>query len=89
MVVALLDSRDVLIVLRNDHYTTQQFVCSMLRDVFALSDDQAHAVMMSTHTAGRAVIGRFPAAAARDRIEQARALARSHGFPLWIGVEPA
>jgi ATP-dependent Clp protease adaptor protein ClpS len=87
--IALPDSRDVLIVLRNDHYTTQQFVCGMLREVFALPDDQAHAIMMSTHTAGRAVVGRFPAAAARDRIEQVRALARNHGFPLWIGVEPA
>jgi ATP-dependent Clp protease adaptor protein ClpS len=87
--IALPDSRDVLVVLRNDHYTTQQFVCSLLREVFALSDDRAHAVMMETHTAGRAVIGRFAAAAARDRIEQARALARAQAFPLWIGVEPA
>lgn len=87
--IALPDSRDVLIVLRNDHYTTQQFVCSVLREVFALPDDQAHTVMMATHTSGRAVVGRFTAAAARDRIEQARALARAQGFPLWIGVEPA
>lgn len=87
--IALTDGRDVLIVLRNDHYTTQQFVCGMLREVFALPDDRAQAIMMSTHTDGRAVVGRFTAAAARDRIEQARALARTHGFPLWIGVEPA
>jgi ATP-dependent Clp protease adaptor protein ClpS len=87
--IALPDSRDVLVVLRNDHYTTQHFVCSLLREVFALPDDRAHAVMMETHTAGRAVIGRFTAAAARDRIEQARALARAQAFPLWLGVEPA
>jgi ATP-dependent Clp protease adaptor protein ClpS len=87
--IALPDSRDVLVVLRNDHYTTQQFVCSVLREVFALPDDRAHAIMLETHTAGRAVIGRFTAAAARDRIEQARALARDQAFPLWIGVEPA
>jgi ATP-dependent Clp protease adaptor protein ClpS len=87
--VTLPDSRDVLIVLRNDHYTTQQFVCSVLREVFAVPDEQAHAIMIATHTTGRAVIGRFTAAAARDRIEQARALARAQAFPLWIGVEPA
>ncbi len=86
--IALPDSRDVLIVLRNDHYTTQQFVCSLLREVFALPDDRAHAIMLETHTAGRAVIGRFTATAARDRIAQARALARAEAFPLWIGVEP-
>lgn len=87
--VTLPDSRDVLIVLRNDHYTTQQFVCSVLREVFALPDEQAQAIMIATHTTGRAVIGRFTAAAARDRIEQTRALARAQAFPLWIGVEPA
>jgi len=87
--IALPDSRDVLVVLRNDHYTTQQFVCSLLREVFALSDDRAHAIMLETHTAGRAVVGRFTAAAARDRIAQARALARAQAFPLWLGVEPA
>jgi ATP-dependent Clp protease adaptor protein ClpS len=87
--IALSDGRDVLVVLRNDHYTTQQFVCSLLREVFALPDDRAHAIMLETHTAGRAVIGRFSATAARDRIAQARALARAQAFPLWIGVEPA
>ncbi len=87
--IALPDGRDVLVVLRNDHYTTQQFVCSLLREVFALPDDRAHAIMLETHTAGRAVIGRFSATAARDRIAQARALARAQAFPLWVGVEPA
>jgi ATP-dependent Clp protease adaptor protein ClpS len=86
--ISLPDGRDVLIVLRNDHYTTQQFVCSMLHDVFALSESDAAAVMLATHTTGRAVIGRFTAAAARDRIAAARDLARHHAFPLWIGVEP-
>jgi len=83
------DERDVLIVLRNDHYTTQDFVCAMLRDVFALADADARAVMVATHTTGRAVIGRFTAAAARAKIGQARALSHAQHFPLWIGIEPA
>lgn len=87
--IALPDARDVLVVLRNDHYTTQQFVCTLLRDVFALPDAQAHEVMLATHTTGRAVIGRFTAAAAREKIAAARALAHAQAFPLWIGVEPA
>lgn len=87
--IALPDGRDVLVVLRNDHYTTQQFVCSVLRDVFALSETEASAIMLATHNTGRAVIGRFTAAAARDRIAEARELARAQAFPLWIGVEPA
>lgn len=87
--VALPDGRDVLIVLRNDNYTTQEFVCGLLRDVFALPDDDAHAIMLATHTTGRAVIGRFTAPEARDKITQARVRIRAEAFPLWIGVEPA
>lgn len=82
------DARDVLVVLRNDHYTTQEFVCTVLRDVFAIPDAQATEIMLATHTTGRAVIGRFTAPAARDKITQARALASAQAFPLWIGVEP-
>jgi len=87
--VPLADERDVLIVLRNDHYTTQEFVCAMLRDVFALGESDAHAVMHTTHVTGRAVIGRFTAGAARAKIGQARGLAHAQHFPLWIGIEPA
>ncbi|HET7502284.1 MAG TPA: ATP-dependent Clp protease adaptor ClpS [Kofleriaceae bacterium] len=87
--IAPADDRDVFVVLRNDHYTTQQFVCSMLRDVFALPEADAASVMLATHTTGRAVVGRLTAAEARAKIRQARALARGQAFPLWIGVEPA
>ena len=87
--IALPDARDVLVVLRNDHYTTQQFVCEVLRDVFAVPDARATEIMLATHTAGRAVIGRLTAADARDKIARARALAQAQAFPLWIGVEPA
>jgi ATP-dependent Clp protease adaptor protein ClpS len=86
--VTLLDARDVFVVLRNDDYTTQEFVCGILRDVFALSEVQASALMLTTHTTGRAVIGRFPASAARAKIGEIRRLAREHAFPLWIGIEP-
>jgi ATP-dependent Clp protease adapter protein ClpS len=80
---------DVLVVLRNDPYTTQELVCQMLRDVFALPEVQATAIMLATHTSGRAVVGRFPVETARVRITQARAMAHAQYFPLWIGVEPA
>jgi ATP-dependent Clp protease adapter protein ClpS len=79
---------DVLVVLRNDHYTTQEFVCGMLREVFALTEVQANAIMLATHTGGRAVVGRFGVAEARTRIDQARALSHAQHFPMWIGIEP-
>jgi ATP-dependent Clp protease adaptor protein ClpS len=87
--VTLPDQRDVFVVLRNDHYTTQEFVAGALQSVFALPESAASALMIATHETGRAVIGRFTAAAARTKIAEIRTLARTQGFPLWIGVEPA
>ena len=79
---------DVHVVLRNDDYTTQQFVTHVLEDVFALSAEDAATRMMETHTQGRAVIGRFRPDEARAKIEEVRSRARDSGFPLWIGYEP-
>jgi ATP-dependent Clp protease adaptor protein ClpS len=79
---------DVHVVLRNDDYTTQQFVCSVLEGVFRLDAEEANVRMMQTHTQGRAIIGRFRPEEARAKIEEARGRARAGGFPLWIGVEP-
>ena len=79
---------DVHVVLRNDDYTTQQFVCSVLEGVFGLGAEEANVRMMQTHTEGRAIVGRYRPAEARAKIEEARGRARSGGFPLWIGVEP-
>jgi ATP-dependent Clp protease adaptor protein ClpS len=80
--------QDVFIVLRNDDYTTREFVCEVLAQVFTFNSPDADARMMQTHTEGRAVLGRFAADEARTRIARTRELARERGFPLWIGIEP-
>jgi ATP-dependent Clp protease adaptor protein ClpS len=79
---------DVHVVLRNDDYTTRDFVIDVLERVFTFNAGDANARMMQTHTEGRAVIGRFTPAEARAKIQEVRDLAREHGFPLWIGIEP-
>ena len=82
-------SGDVFVVIRNDHFTTQEFVTEILEQVFELPAERARAVMLTTHTEGRAVIGRFSPAAARTKIATVRERATQRAFPLWIGVEPA
>jgi len=79
---------DVHVVLRNDHYTTREFVCDVLERVFGLPSAEATTRMQTTHDHGRAVIGRYAAREAREKILETRRLARARGFPLWIGVEP-
>ena len=79
---------DVHVVLRNDDYTTVEFVCDTLRRVFDLGEAEAQARMMTAHTAGRSVLGRYRLADARAKIDEARRLAHAGGHPLWIGLEP-
>lgn len=79
---------DVHVVLRNDHYTTREFVCEVLERVFALPPAEATTRMQATHEQGRAVIGRYAARDARAKILETRRLAKERGFPLWIGIEP-
>lgn len=83
----LADRTDVHVILRNDDHTTREFVVEVLRDVFELSDDEATQRMWQTHTEGRAVLGRYKLAVARDKVATVRRRARDAGFPLWIGIE--
>jgi len=76
------------IVLRNDDYTTREFVCELLTGSFGYTADSAEVRMMEVHTTGRGVLQRLTAEAARPAIKAARELARSRGYPLWIGTEP-
>lgn len=82
-------TREVDVVLRNDHYTTKEFVCAVLEDVFALAPEVAHTRMEAVHEQGSAVIGRYRAEDARARILETRRRARAEGFPLWVAAQPA
>jgi len=81
------DRVDVHVVLRNDDYTTKEFVVDILRDQFGLDEANATTRMEETHNGGRTIIGRFKLALARDKIAAARTRAHEAGYPLWIGVE--
>ena len=75
------------VILRNDDYTTFEFVMAILCDVFGLSDTAANAVTTATHQDGRAVVGRFDTVTAKQKVEAAWARAQDQRFPLWVGVE--
>lgn len=79
------DRVDVHVVMRNDDYTTRDFVVSVLREVFDESD--AEPKMMEVHNTGRGVVGRFKSPLAAMKIEAVRKRAREQMFPLWIAPE--
>ncbi len=79
---------DVHVALRNDDYTTREFVIEALCKVFDYDPGAAEAVTMKIHTEGRAVVARLPAASARTKILEVRELAKPRAYPLWIAAEP-
>ena len=83
-----MDLGDVHIVLRNDDYTTGDFVVELLTGTFGLARDAAISRTQQTHSEGRGVVGRFRVQDGRAKVQAARELARTRGFPLWIGIEP-
>ena len=81
------DRVDVHVVMRNDDYTTRDFVVGVLREVFDQSDADAEPKMMQVHNEGRGIVGRFKAPLAAMKIELVRKRAREQMFPLWIAPE--
>lgn len=77
------------IVLRNDDFTTKEFVAQLFEQVFGMPAADAIARMELIHAQGKSVLGPLPAREARAKVEDARQRARAAGFPLWIGLEPA
>lgn len=79
---------DVHVVIRNDDYTTRDFVVELLVGVFALTEDDAEEMMLAAHTGGKVIVARLPASVANEKIRAARERARAQWFPLWIAAEP-
>ena len=76
------------IVLHDDSITTMEQVVAMLRQVFAMDDAHAMALMLRVHREGEAVIETCATNEAGARVEQARDWARAAGAPLRISSRP-
>jgi ATP-dependent Clp protease adaptor protein ClpS len=77
------------VVLVNDDLTPMELVVEVLEKDLALSREDAMAIMMRVHQAGRGDAGRFVAAEARERVRAAIDRARSQGAPLLLRLEAA
>ncbi len=77
------------VLLLNDHYTTMEFVVMVLEHVFHKNSDEAMAIMLAVHQAGKGVAGLYPKEVADTKVAIVQHLARKEGFPLQCVVEPA
>ena len=76
------------VLLVNDDYTPRNFVVTVLRAEFRMTEEQAHRVMMTAHRRGVCVVAVFPRDVAEQKATNATEAARKKGYPLMFTTEP-
>ena len=76
------------VILVNDDYTPREFVVTVLKAEFRMTEDQAHKVMITAHRRGVCVVAVFTRDVAETKAKEATELGKSHGYPLFFTTEP-
>ncbi len=77
------------VVMHNDHYTTQEFVVSVIMVVFHKTASEATKIMLDVHRQGKGSVGVYTYDIAATKAGQVREIAASQDFPLKCTVEKA
>ena len=76
------------VVIKNDDSTPMDFVIALLMSIFKHSQDSATAITMKIHNDGAGIAGIYSYEIAEQKGIEGTLLARQHGWPLQINVEP-
>ena len=76
------------VILLNDDYTPREFVVTVLKGVFRMSDDQAYRVMITAHRRGVCVVAVFTKDVAETKATRATDADKAAGYPLMFTTEP-
>ena len=76
------------VILINDDFTPREFVVTVLKGEFKLSEDQAHRVMITAHTRGVCVVAVFTKDVAETTATRATDAGKAKGYPLLFTTEP-
>ena len=76
------------VILLNDDYTPREFVVTVLKGEFGMSEGQAYRVMMTAHRRGACVVAVFTKDIAESKATRATDAARKMGYPLMFTTEP-
>jgi ATP-dependent Clp protease adaptor protein ClpS len=76
------------VLLINDDSTPMDFVVALLIGVFKHTEASATAVMLEVHNKGKGTAGIYSHEVAEQKGIESTLLARQHGWPLQIQVEP-
>jgi ATP-dependent Clp protease adaptor protein ClpS len=76
------------VILINDDYTPREFVVTVLKAEFRMTEDQAHKVMITAHQRGVCVVAVFTRDVAETKATRATDAGRAKGYPLLFTTEP-
>jgi ATP-dependent Clp protease adaptor protein ClpS len=76
------------VILLNDDYTPRQFVVTVLKAVFRMSEEQANRVMMTAHRRGTCVVAVYTREVAETKATEGTELGRKAGHPLQFTTQP-
>ena len=76
------------VILINDDYTPREFVVTVLKGEFKMTDDQAYKVMITAHKLGVCVVAVFTRDVAETKATRATDAGRAKGYPLLFITEP-
>jgi ATP-dependent Clp protease adaptor protein ClpS len=76
------------VILLNDDYTPREFVVTVLKAEFRMSESQAYQVMMTAHKRGACVVAVYTKDVAETKATRATDAGRRQGYPLLFTTEP-
>jgi len=76
------------VILVNDDYTPRDFVVTVLKAEFRMTEDEAYKVMITAHRRGVCVVAVFTKDVAETKATRATDAGRAKGYPLLFTTEP-
>ena len=76
------------VILINDDYTPREFVVSVLKAEFRMSQETAYRVMITAHRRGVCVVAVYTRDVAETKATRATEAGRRKGYPLQFTTEP-
>jgi ATP-dependent Clp protease adaptor protein ClpS len=76
------------VILVNDDFTPREFVVTVLKGVFRMSEDQANRVMITAHRRGACVVAVYTKDVAETKATAGTDAGRKRGYPLLFTTEP-
>ena len=76
------------VILVNDDFTPREFVVTVLKAEFRMSEEQAYRVMITAHKRGACVVAVYTRDVAETKATRGTEAGRSKGYPLLFTTEP-